>query len=32
MDQIVLRDSPCLGRDDLREAIASRWGTVTRAG
>ncbi|MFI5656041.1 capreomycidine synthase [Streptomyces anulatus] len=26
MDQIVLRDSPCLGRDDLREAIASRWG------
>ncbi|WP_194891998.1 capreomycidine synthase [Catenulispora pinisilvae] len=27
LDQVVFRDSPCLGREDLREAIASRWGT-----
>jgi capreomycidine synthase len=26
LDQVVFRDSPCLGRDDLREAIAARWG------
>jgi capreomycidine synthase len=26
-DEIVFRDSPSLGRYDLREAIAARWGT-----
>lgn len=26
LDEIVFRDSPCLGRDDVREAIAARWG------
>jgi DNA-binding transcriptional MocR family regulator len=27
LDEIVFRDSPCLGRYDLREAIAERRGT-----
>jgi capreomycidine synthase len=26
LDEVVFRDSPCLGRDDLRSAIAERWG------
>lgn len=26
LDDIVFRDSPCTGRDDLRQAIAERWG------